>query len=221
MTTSMANMLTGEMIRGQIVETLQSKNLSAHPAIDRARRFPDCSKPISIKSIFGSWKTVQISCPTSNWKIAVRTNINKSSPFIRNMDLKSQNKPQHLITLNTSLDRGDIIKETHLARIPQTKNFGGGVFNKKTQLIGRTLKQALSVGTIVKARHLNPDWIILKDQVVDIEHQVGNITINAQGIAQEPGQIGQRILVKNFNSGKKVLCWVENDKKVTTNAKVY
>ena len=57
--------------------------------------------------------------------------------------------------------------------------------------------------------------------MVTIEHQIGTIIINAKGVAQEPGQFGQRIWVNNFNSGKKVLCWVENDKKVTTNAKVY
>ena len=60
-----------------------------------------------------------------------------------------------------------------------------------------------------------------QNQIVTIEHKVGSIIINAQGIAQEPGQLGQKIWVSNFNSGKKVLCWIKNDKKVTTNAKVY
>jgi flagella basal body P-ring formation protein FlgA len=77
------------------------------------------------------------------------------------------------------------------------------------------------VGSIVRARHLTPDWIITKNQIVTIEHKVGSLVINAQGVAQESGQIGQKIWVNNFNSGKKVLCWIKNDKKVTTNAKVY
>ena len=88
-------------------------------------------------------------------------------------------------------------------------------------MIGRNLKRSLSVGTIIKTRHLNPNWIIEKNQLVTIEHKVGGIVINAKGIAQEPGQLGQKIWVNNFNSGKKVLCWIKNDKKVTTNAKVY
>ena len=64
-------------------------------------------------------------------------------------------------------------------------------------------------------------WIIDKNQIVTIEHQVGNILINTQGIAQEPGQLGEKIWVSNVNSGKKVLCWIKNDKKVSTNPKIY
>ena len=126
-----------------------------------------------------------------------------------------------VVALNMSLDKGEVIREEHLSLHKSSKKVAGGIFYEKNQLIGRTLKRALSVGTIIKARHLTPSWIIEKDQLVTIEHQVGSIMITAQGIAQESGQLGQRIWVNNFNSGKKVLCWIKNDKKVTTNAKIY
>ena len=213
--------LTGSVIHDQIVRKLENNNLNANPAIDRARKFPNCSSPIAIESIFGSWKTVQISCPTSDWKIAVRTNIGKSY-FSTNKLKRGKDHDENLVaTLNISLNKGEVIKEEHLSLLKSNNKVAGGIFYKKEQLIGRTLKKALSVGTIIRARHLTPNWVIIKDQIVTIEHRVGTIMITAQGIAQESGQLGQKIWVNNFNSGKKVLCWIKNDKKVTTNAKVY
>ena len=215
-----ANALSGSMIHDEIVNELKDQNLTGSPAIALARTFPACPEPISIKSKFGSWKTVEISCPKTNWKIAVRTNITATTDTNIN-SVKVVSDQKLFVILKTSLNRGEVIENDHLTFSKSKKNIGGGVFYEKKYLIGRTLKKALSVGTIIKARHLNPDWIIKKDQVVTIEHKVGTIQINAKGIAQESGQIGQRILVNNMNSGKKVLCWIENDKKVTTTAKLY
>ena len=220
-TISVANTLTGEIIYNQIVEQLAKKNLHANPSISMVRHFPICPSRVNINKIFGSWKTVSISCPDTNWKLVVRTNINNKLSVMQKNEAQYVAKTNMIVALKTSLNKGDILKDVHLTQFESTKNVGGGVFYEKDQLKGRTLKRSLSVGTIIRARHLNPDWIILKDQIVTIEHQVGSIIINAQGIAQEAGQKGQRIWVNNFNSGKKVLCWIIDDKKVTTNAKVY
>ena len=218
---SSANTLTGEIIRDQIVTELKKHNLQSYPAIDNARQFPLCQSPLLIKSIFGSWKTVKVSCAENDWNIAIRTNIHKNITSLENRNYNKNNLSKSLVILKTSLNKGDVIKSIHLTYFKSEKNIGGGVFYEKNELTGRTLKKALSAGTVIKARHLNPDWVIVKGQIVTIEHQVGNIIINAQGVAQEAGQIGQRIWVNNFNSGKKVLCWINNDKKVTTNAKIY
>ncbi len=218
---SFAKRLSGSIVNDLIIEKLNEKGLGAFPSIDRARQFPFCPSPISIESIFGSWKTVQVSCPDTKWKIAVRTNINKISNGMQKITADNGSEIKLIVKLTTSLNIGDVIEEKHLGHLETTKNLGGGIFYKKDQLIGRSLKKGLSVGTIIRARHLKPNWIIEKNQIVIIEHQVGNILITAQGIAQESGQIGQKIFVNNFNSGKKLLCLIKNDKKVTTNAKIY
>ena len=216
-----ANGLTGLTIHQEIVKELKLYNLDASPSIDKTRQFPSCSSPLSIKSIFGSWKTVQISCPDTVWKIAIRTNINKVATDFKRAKNEDEAQQKMIVALSSSMDRGEVIRENNLTYLKTKRNVGGGIFYNKAHLIGRTLKRPLSFGTIVRARHLNPSWVIEKNQLVTIEHQVGGIIINVKGIAQESGQLGQRIWVNNFNSGKKVLCWIKNDNKVTTNAKTY
>ena len=73
---------------------------------------------------------------------------------------------------------------------------------------------------MLRARHLEKNWIILKNQLVSIEHKIGNIIIRASGIAQQRGQLGEKILVNNTSSGKKVWGWIENGKKIRTYAKI-
>ena len=220
-TVSLGNVLSGSMIYDQIVKKLEHQNLVSSPAINQARIFPACSSPVSIKSIFGSWKTVEVSCPNTNWTIKVRTNISKTEHIVSQIEHNDKSQTNLIVALKTSLNAGDVIEEEHISYLKTKKTIGGGIFYKKNQVVGRSLKRALSVGTVVRARHLEPNWIIKKNQIVTIEHKVGNILISARGIAQESGQIGQKIYVNNFNSGKKVLCRIKNDKKVTTNAKVY
>ena len=127
-TISLANTLTGEMIYNQIVEQLAKKNLYANPSISMVRHFPICPSRVSVDKIFGSWKTVSISCPDTNWKLVVRTNINN------NLSVMKKNEPQYIaqtnmiVALNTSLNKGDILKDVHLTQFESTKNVGGGVF---------------------------------------------------------------------------------------------
>ncbi|MDG2474189.1 MAG: flagella basal body P-ring formation protein FlgA, partial [Paracoccaceae bacterium] len=163
---SYANAFNGALIHDLIVEKLNSHNLNARPAIDKARKFPSCPNQISVKSIFGSWKTVQVSCPETNWKIAVRTNIMQTK-FTLNESVKGDKKSlKSYIALRASLNKGEVIEDSHLKYYASKKNIGGGVFYEKNHLIGRTLKRALSVGTIIRARHLNPNWVIEKGQLV-------------------------------------------------------
>ena len=122
-----------------------------------------------------------------------------------------------IVALKISLSKGDILQESDFEYLLTEKKIGGGTFHDKNQLIGRKIKRALPVGTIMRTRHLEADWIINKNQKVIIEHKLGNILINAVGVAQEPGRLGEKILVKNFKSGKNLLCWIINDKKVITN----
>ena len=108
-TSSMANTITGEMIYNKIVEELAKKNLHANPSISLVRHFPICPSRVSFNKIFGSWKTVRISCPDTNWKLVVRTNINKNLSVMQKNETQNIVKANMIVALNTSLNKGDIL----------------------------------------------------------------------------------------------------------------
>lgn len=73
---SFANqMVSGADLKKEIHAFLATKSFVGDPAISDARLFPNCSKGIKVKPLFGSIKTVELSCADpGGFKIAIRTN---------------------------------------------------------------------------------------------------------------------------------------------------
>ena len=73
---SFANqMVSGADLKKEIHAFLAARSFAGDPAISDARLFPNCSKGIKVKPMFGSIKTVELSCADpGGFKIAIRTN---------------------------------------------------------------------------------------------------------------------------------------------------
>ncbi|MEE2774055.1 MAG: flagellar basal body P-ring formation chaperone FlgA [Pseudomonadota bacterium] len=215
--------LTGRQVYNAIVIELGQKGLDANPAIQFNRVYAPCSSKLSIDQFHGSWKTVRVTCQSNkNWKLVVRTNLGEKVEFVRlQKSPTARSEKSQMVALRKSIGRNEVLQEADLVVVFKTEKIGGGYFANLSDLVGRTSKVSLSAGTILKARHLEKNYLVHKDQLVTIEHNIANIMINTEGIAQAFGQKGERIWVKNVNSGKKILCWVKSEKKVSTTAKIY
>jgi len=73
---SFANqMVSGADLKKEIHAFLATRSFVGDPAISDARLFPNCLKGIKVKPMFGSIKTVELSCADpGGFKIAIRTN---------------------------------------------------------------------------------------------------------------------------------------------------
>ena len=94
------------------------------------------------------------------------------------------------------------------------------LFNNIEDLVGRKLKQNVSLGFPIRSRHLQLDWVISKGDKIDIIKSIGTIFISASGVALENGQKGEKIRVMNLSSEKNLVAWVLNEKKVTTQTNI-
>ena len=73
----------------------------------------------------------------------------------------------------------------------------------------------------MKAIHLNPDWLVHKNQRITIENNIGEIYVAMEGIALSNGAKGDRILAKNISSNKTVEGFVKSEKKISIFRKIY
>ena len=211
----------GSLLVNKIIKRLQIEGFNSKPAVDLNKHYPVCDKELSLKKMFGSWKTIEVQCTGSKkWKLAVRTNINYFGVSLEDRVSKNNTGTIRVLALNRTIRKDTIIQKNDLVYVDVVNNLGGDIFFDAENLIGRTSKSNMNKGTVFKARHLKPDWIIMKNQLVSIEHKIGNIIIKASGIAQQHGQLGEKILVNNTSSGKKVWGWIENGKKIRTYAKI-
>ena len=119
-----------------------------------------------------------------------------------------------------SKKKGDKIEKSDLFLSQEKHIFSIDAFNDFNLVLGKRLKKSLRKGTILKERHLNPDWLVYKNQKIIIEHTIGEIFVKMNGIALSNGAKGDRILVKNISSNKTVEGFVNSEKKISIFSKI-
>ena len=227
---SFANqMVSGADLKKEIHAFLAARSFAGDPAISDARLFPNCSKGIKVKPMFGSIKTVELSCADpGGFKIAIRTNAVKLGKHVVSDQKTNMNglgrkvlsqevqapERSFFLVLSRSLQKGEVLSEGDI-RVKQTGNQNlSGYFTKASDVVGRTLKKTLSVDQVLLSRHLEIDWDIRKGQRIIIQSIAGPVTIENSGVARVDAQIGELIKAENEQSGKIVEGIVVSRKKI-------
>jgi len=227
---SFANqMVSGADLKKEIHAFLATRSFVGDPAISDTRLFPNCLTGVKVKPMFGSIKTVELSCADSGgFKIAVRTNAVRLGKHVvsgqeTNMDRLGRNvlsqgvkapEGSFFLVLSRSLQKGEVLSEEDI-RLKQTRHQKlSGYFTKASDVVGRTLKKTLSVDQVLLSRHLEIDWDIRKGQKIIIQSIAGPVTIENSGVARVNAQIGELVKAKNEQSGKIVEGIVVSRKKI-------
>jgi flagella basal body P-ring formation protein FlgA len=222
-------MVSGADLKKEIHAFLATRSFVGDPAISDARLFPNCLKGIKVKPMFGSIKTVELSCADpGGFKIAIRTNavklgkqvvsdqetnMNRLGRKVLSQGVKAPERSFFLV-LSRSLQKGEVLSEADI-HMKQTRNQNlSGYFTKTSDVVGRTLKKTLSIDQVLLSRHLEIDWDIRKGQKIIIQSIAGPVTIENSGVARVNAQIGELIKAKNEQSGKIVEGIVVSRKKI-------
>jgi flagellar basal body P-ring formation protein FlgA len=212
--------LSGAMIKAEIQSSLALLGIAADPAINQDRQFLPCAADLTVEPMFGSYKTVRVSCSDKDgFSIAVRTQIQSKSSFsIPDGDVKTasqlSNNDAKIVKLSRSLQRGEVIALDDLVLVSRPDHRLVGYFEKLDDVIGRKTSQPLSVNQALRNRHLEMDWLIEKDQTVTIETKIGGATVASSGLALDNAQMGDLLRVLNQSSKVIVEGRVVSEKKV-------
>ena len=212
--------LSGAMIKAEIQSSLALLGIAADPAINQDRKFLPCANDLKVEPMFGSYKTVRVSCSDEDgFSIAVRTQIQSESP-VSFLDSETKTAPQlsnngaKIVKLSRSLRRGEVITHDDLVLVSSPDHRIVGYFEKLDDVIGRKTNRSLSVNQAVRNRHLEMDWLVEKDQTVTIETQIGGATVASSGLALDNAQMGDLLKVLNQSSNVIVEGRVVSQKKV-------
>ena len=237
--------LTGDEVTLLIVERLADENLEAKPIISANRIFPDCAGKVNILPMFGGWHTVHVACSVTNgWRFAIRTNLGTPAGGGKGRAGARQNNTavdiasitglitstagetsdgnasgMKVLALKRSMTKGDIVTADDLTIVKVAERNAIGAFLVGNDIVGRRFKSSLTAGRPVRARHLQPDYLVTKDAEVMITSKAGAISVDVVGIALENGQFGEWIKVQNASSGESVFARIISEKKVSVIAK--
>ena len=221
--------ISGSNLVDLVIQKLSEQGVSAHPFIKKNRVFTGCSSDkIVISKRDKSWKTISLTCEdNSSWRYSFRNKLTRSveketQNVAQNFSekIKSQNT-QAVFVLTKAKLKGERVEEADIILAEKNKLLSRGAFEDLKLVLGKRLKKSLQKGSILKAIHLNPDWLVHKNQRIMIENNIGEIYVAMEGIALSNGAKGDRILAKNISSNKTVEGFVKSEKKISIFRKIY
>ena len=212
---SLASTISGYEIKSLIEKWLEKQGVEANVNILKSLKYPACEpENIIINDISGNSKLIKINCIGNNpWQFIVRNKVNK-------LKSKSKNKQlSNFYALKNFKEKGSIIKEKDLIIIKR-KNSQRNVFiSNKSDIVGKKLKKSVNSNQLLKRSNLEKDWLIKKNSLVSIINNKSFVTIKEDGLAMNDANYMDMIKVKNIKSGKIIVGYAKNEKKVILNTK--
>lgn len=221
--------ITGKEVSEKISTWLLTQGIEGKPLFSKTIVFKDCGSDIQINKAYNNYKTLNVKCLEKNgFNLFVRIKLNKpvkdtkknkiiskatnrNTKMISRKELK-KNKNFHTVKLKRSLEKNDIIKIEDLDLIITSKPSEKSFFNNKEDLVGRKLKKNLKVDQLLHPRHLYERFEVNIGDFLSIVSQMGNASVAVAGEAEDSGNLGDIIKVKNLRSGKVVKGYVNKNK---------
>lgn len=187
-------------VRENVFPSPGSKITIAAKEIDKRIKIPVCPLPLtsSTNNRFDqSSVTVKVQCPSNDWFIYLSVKIEEVQP---------------VVVPNTALSPGTILTMDNLQTINVNKNrLRSTTFQEPAALIGARLKRRSRPGQPISPNML---CFVCKGDAIVIVAQAGNMQIKTSGVAEQDGNIGDTIIVKNKRSKKRIGARVVSIKQV-------
>ncbi len=218
--------ITGEEISKKVSKWLTKEGIKGTPVFSRNASYKDCNNEIEIKKLFQNYKTIKVNCLDKNgFKIIMRVQTLKTDAnnkktksqkvhevLIRNKMEKNKSSSYKTIILKKSVEKNDILKLDDIKTVFVEKKYQASFFSNKKELVGRKLKTNLKMGQILHPRHLFDSFDVNSGDVISIVSNLGNVSVKVSGEAQDAGNLGDLIKVKNLKSGKIIKGYIKKDK---------
>ena len=139
--------IIGADINRLIADTMSAKGMTGSPRLSRSRKFLACQSGMSVKPMFGTWKTVKVSCEDiGGWTVMVRTNLKSV--------IKKARKPQRADVTSKKLAIGTNRADLPSQRIVKAK--GTNLKNKqqKEMMNILALGRSMSRGDVIMPRDI-------------------------------------------------------------------
>ncbi len=210
----MAETISGAQLKAKIENWLSNKGVQFQISILDELKYPNCAdSKIIINDISGTNKLIKVRCIDVNpWQFIVR------NKFKENNKPEKKNNENIVIALKKFKNKGSIITEDDVIVIKK-KGVNDTYITEKSDIIGKKLKKDTRSNKAIRYSNLKDDWLIEKDSLVTIVNNKSFITIKEEGIALNDGNFMEKIRVKNLKSGKILVGYAKNRKKVILNTK--
>jgi flagella basal body P-ring formation protein FlgA len=189
-----------DYVRSNTLSQNDGLEVKANPLDDRIQ-IPQCSEPFTYRatpeSLRQSNVTVRATCEPSNWYVYMMVHVSEM---------------QDMVVVNTVMAPGTLLTDANIEVIRvDKKTLRTTTYINKEDVIGARIKRRVRSGQPITPRML---CYVCKGDSIVINASIGGLSIKTNGVAQQDGNLGDTIMVRNSHS-KKVI-----DAKVTKTSEV-
>lgn len=213
-----ASSISGYELENLVENWLKKKGIEANIDILHDLKYPKCEdSEIILNDISGNHRLIKVNCIGKNpWQFIVR---NKLS--LKKKNSKKKENLYEFFALKNYKEKGSIISDEDLTVIKKKNNANNIFITDKSYILGKKLKKNLKSNQPLRYSNLENDWLIEKNSLVTIINNKSFITIKEEGVAMNDANYMDKIQVKNVKSGKIIVGYAKNEKKVILNSKQY
>ncbi len=163
--------------------------------LDPRLRLPECSRPV--EAFFPQGRR-----ESGAWSVGVRCMGERPWTIYAKVKVKAY---IDVVVLRNAVRPGSVIGPADIAMVKKDLGeLGGGYLSSPEQAIGLAARRGLPGGLVLNAEQLAIPKLIRRGEKVVIRAQSGGYEISMNGEALADGQKGERIRVRNEQSGRVV-----------------
>ncbi|GAB3030284.1 flagellar basal body P-ring formation chaperone FlgA [Bowmanella dokdonensis] len=172
--------------------------------IDERIQVPQCAAPLdasaSSNSLSQANVTVRVSCADTGWFLYVMARVRQMQP---------------VVVTSVPLSPGTLLDRDQLEVVNlEINQLRGTTYTAIDELVGVRVKRRLRAGQPLVPSQL---CFVCKGDNVVINASVGGLQIQASGVAEQDGNLGDNIMVKNTSSNKNIDARVISSSEVSVN----
>ncbi len=156
-----------------------------------ARAMPACAAPLAVTmSGVIPYEEAQVQCPSPSWTLYVAVTVAQSEAVVVTA------KP---VTAGQTITPEDLMVKT----LPVQNFAGRQIFTDPAQVTGASAVMSMAAGMVVTQNAIQAPLVVKAGQVVTVHVYSGNVTLALDATANQPGRIGDTILLTNTASGRR------------------
>ncbi len=150
-----------------------------------------CTAPLAVSmSGVAPYEQAAVHCPAPGWTLYVAVTVAQSEDVV---------VTAHPVAAGQSLAAGDLT----VRREPVQLFAGRQVFADPAQLVGSSVMMSLAAGMVITQDTVQAPLVIKAGQTVTVQVISGGVVLSVNAVAQQPGRIGDTILLTNPSSGRR------------------
>lgn len=175
--------------------------------LDTRLKLQSCAVPMVFDTPFSSLETVRVRCSQPVWQLYVKVS-NRLTPKAVIATARDsapvKEVPRKVLVATGVLPRGTVLNETHVALADaDTSAVGSPAFEAVAEVMYSELVRDLRPGQPIRVQDVRPAVLVKRGQQVLLSvGEAKGFQITARVEALQDGRLGEKIQLKNSESGK-------------------